>query len=700
MWKALTAGLAAGALALLASPAFAKDTLDCSKLLAFDGSSEGRSLRAEDLIGLIDIGSIPDFDDVPMFTISPDGSSIAVGVRRAIPSANSYCSGVYIVSKDGSARLVDSGEGTIFWKFPVVLGKANFPTGFPKVITPRWTQDGRSISFLKEVDGVPQVWMVNVDGTDGGPVTNSPREIVDFRLSDDGLNVIAKMTNDSQASADRDREALSGYHLDDRFSPIATSRPFLKGLQPSEFTTWNLASGLSRPATSEEIELFDTASRKTATDTWIAGKSEDEKGVSHIAAHGAGRERLCQSALCTQAIGTPWISGGNHIRYLRRTGWANNEMAVYDWKIGGGTPDEIYKTQDLLLDCKASGTKFICAREASLKPRHLVSIDPASGNAKILFDPNPSFAKLPLGNVKRLYWRNADGIPCWGDLVFPVGFKDGVRYPLIVVQYTSRGFLRGGTGDEYPIQLFANEGYLVLNVQRLPSPLAGREDLPSIERIRAELEGFRERRSILSAIESKVHELIDAGLADPVRVGITGLSDGASTVQFALVNSALFSAASVSTCCWEQSQAWTLGPAIEAYYRQIGWPGLTDDRPEFWKQISLARNVAHITTPLLLQPSDDEYLATLESVTALREAGKPVDLYVFPDEHHVKWQPAHRLAIYQRNLDWFNFWLRGRAPSLAPDHVEAAERWKALCLRVEARVAEMSCLTRSRLKEG
>jgi len=58
--------------------------------------------------------------------------------------------------------------------------------------------------------------------------------------------------------------------------------------------------------------------------------------------------------------------------------------------------------------------------------------------------------------------------------------------------------------------------------------------------------------------------------------------------------------------------------------------------------------------PLLMQAPDDEYQAGLESFTALREAGKPVDLFVFPDEHHVKWQPAHRLAVYRRNLAWFD----------------------------------------------
>ncbi len=27
------------------------------------------------------------------------------------------------------------------------------------------------------------------------------------------------------------------------------------------------------------------------------------------------------------------------------------------------------------------------------------------------------------------------------------------------------------------------------------------------------------------------------------------------------------------------------------------------------------------------------------------------------DEPHFKWQPAHRLAIYERSLEWFQFWL-------------------------------------------
>ena len=78
-----------------------------------------------------------------------------------------------------------------------------------------------------------------------------------------------------------------------------------------------------------------------------------------------------------------------------------------------------------------------------------------------------------------------------------------------------------------------------------------------------------------------------------------------------------------------------------------------------------------------MQLADDEYLDSLESFTALREAGAPVDMFIFPDEHHVKWQPAHRLAIYRRSIDWFDYWLRG-IRSKAPDRQSELKHWDRL----------------------
>ena len=42
-----------------------------------------------------------------------------------------------------------------------------------------------------------------------------------------------------------------------------------------------------------------------------------------------------------------------------------------------------------------------------------------------------------------------------------------------------------------------------------------------------------------------------------------------------------------------------------------------------------------------------------------------------------KWQPAHRLAVYKRSIDWFDFWLADRRDP-DPAKKEQYRRWEAL----------------------
>jgi hypothetical protein len=121
--------------------------------------------------------------------------------------------------------------------------------------------------------------------------------------------------------------------------------------------------------------------------------------------------------------------------------------------------------------------------------------------------------------------------------------------------------------------------------------------------------------------------------------------------------------------------------------RAMGYPPATRDDPDFWRPYSMALNARAMDRPLLMQLADEEYLLGLETFTALREAGQPVEMYVFPGEHHIKWQPAHRRAIYERNLDWFQFWLQSHVD---PDPAKAAQykRWEAM--RAQLRPAASS----------
>ena len=175
--------------------------------------------------------------------------------------------------------------------------------------------------------------------------------------------------------------------------------------------------------------------------------------------------------------------------------------------------------------------------------------------------------------------------------------------------------------------------------------------------------------------------VVERGIADRARIGITGLSDGASTARFALINSDVFAAASISSCCVDaQTSMVYAGIAYADQTRGWGFPPATRPDPDFWRPYSLALNAARLDRPLLMQLADAEYLFGLESFSTLREHGQPVELHVFPGEYHMKWQPAHRRAIYERNLDWFSFWLQDRVD---PDPAKAAQyrRWQEMRAR-------------------
>jgi hypothetical protein len=52
-------------------------------------------------------------------------------------------------------------------------------------------------------------------------------------------------------------------------------------------------------------------------------------------------------------------------------------------------------------------------------------------------------------------------------------------------------------------------------------------------------------------------------------------------------------------------------------------------------------------------------------------------MFIYAGEQHEKNQPKHRYEIYERNVDWFNFWLKDKEDrSLA----KAAQytRWQEL----------------------
>ncbi|MES2022853.1 MAG: Atxe2 family lasso peptide isopeptidase [Pseudomonadota bacterium] len=685
--------LASACLGIASQPAMAscKDLLPSTDVVR----QPPRSVTADDLLRLRDIGQ-PDgamFGQPSPLGISPDGRQAVFILSRADPDTNSYCRALVAINLFGAPtpRILDRG-GEMITNTTVARGLV-VGNGFPALLTPAWSPDGRWIAYQRRDDGVTQVWRARSDGSGAQAVTRSPVDVEAVAWTGDGGTIVyVALPGRAEAQRRIDQEGRDGWLYDGRFAPNVASRPLIPGTPPREAFTVDPGSERVSPANDAEralIPMEDLSGSPIAPSAVAADgrrawtERSDPSPLSPlrlVAINRSGKRVVCIAASCAGGFtGLWWDAAGSELRFLRREGWANGQMGLYRWIPGTGQPQRVLLTNDVLLGCVPAGPSLLCTSENAVTPRRLVSVDTGNGHVLTVYDPNPEFGSIRLGKVERLRWRNDLGLEAWGDLALPPGYGAGRKLPMVVVQYHSDGFLRGGTGDEYPIHAFAARGFAVLSVERPAFVAQGRPGIKSYADVNAvNGKGWAERRSLLSSLVTGVNIVIARGIADPKRIGITGLSDGASTARFALINTRLFAAASISTCCIEPKSVMTYGGIAYAdAMRAMGYPPANRDAPDFWRPYSMALNAQTMDRPLLMQLADEEYLLGLETFTALREAGQPVEMYVYPGEHHIKWQPAHRRAIYERNLDWFQFWLQSRVDA---DPAKSAQysRWKAM----------------------
>ncbi|WP_246171580.1 Atxe2 family lasso peptide isopeptidase [Sphingobium limneticum] len=654
-----------------------------------------RSIVPTDLARLRDIGR-PDgalLGGMSPLAISPDQARVAFVISRADPKANAYCVGLAVMDLRSGSRphLIDQG-GEMILASGNVRGLIT-PTGYVATVTPAWSPDGRWIAYLRRDRGVTQLWMARAEGGMARQLSDSPVDVEQLVWRADGSAVLFSSRTGQVAERAADAAlALTGYPYGDRFVPAMSSVPLPVATTPLSAYAVDIASLAIRPVAGEERTLLPpdalndpaplpAARADDGRRAWTAHSTDNLLSPLVLQANMAsGQPIACTAGACRgKYTGLWWMPKGGPLLFMRREGWDLGDLVLYRWQPGSRQPRAVLRTSGVIDGCVVAHAQLVCLRESATVPRHIVRIDPQTGRTESLYDPNPEFSAIRFGDVERLYWRNDRGLKVRGDLVLPPDHKPGTRLPLIITTYWSSGFLRGATGNEYPIHAFAARGFAVLSLHRPPFVAEADATVIDADRLNTvNAANWAERRSLHSAVLVGMQRVIDMGVADPDRIGITGLSDGSSTVGFALINSRRFAAAAVSTCCLEP---WmvnaTFGPAFARTMRKQGWPAATADDRQFWAPGSLIQNAASIDTPLLMQLADREYLTAIDVYAALREQGKPVDMYVFPDEYHNKWQPAHRLAIYDRNLDWFDYWLNDR---IDPDPRKADQYalWRSL----------------------
>lgn len=683
-------------------PLFAAAALACAAVAPLTHADDADALLA--------------LHDIAGPSLSPDGSAVAFQVQRSDVDTNSYSSTWCLVSPNGGdARAVGDGGDIALPR----LGAMGRRTGVWSTLSARWSPSGDYIAYLaRRADGVGLEWCAR----DGSGCTRRVFEgdVEDLVWNADGSGFVAQIAYPrARASAEEEAEAAGGVRFDSRFDvyySLAPVRPATP--RPSRLVFFDHRAGIVREVNQIERAHFETTRRpatlvsigtsraltayaatRVAPPTLPAGRVArhfERLGASgavwtepshptdagsvpplrlHARSAGDAAAQVCTARACEGRIVEFSPSrDGRFVVFIKREGWADSQHGLYLWNLHSGRVRRLMLTDDAVRVCEAGRDAVICLHEGPISPSRLVAID-FSGRIRVLHDPNPNWPTAQAAPARKLQWRGGDGRPLFGWLVRPARARGAPAPPLVVVQYRASGFLRGGVGDEYPVQAFAQRGMAVLVLDR-PDPLEllARE-ANSDEIDRAEWRDLTERRRTLDALQTGIAHVAGLGEADPARVGVTGLSDGAETALFALIHCRCAAAFAVSGGFHDPISLYLNDERSRRDMRQDGRGEIGFGEGSVWATLSPALNAGQIRTPVLAQVADRELLFAVQSERLLRAAGAPFDLYVFENEYHVKWQPRHRAAIYARNLDWFSFWLMGEEDP-DPGKQEAYARWR------------------------
>lgn len=650
-------------------------------LAAAHGMAGAAPVSPRQLVEVVDLGN-------PV--ISPDGSRVAFRTEQANVERDTYDTAWYVQDLEGNdppRRVADGG-----------VPLRSLATGVVEPAPATWSPDGRWIYYRALLDGKIGVWRAATDGSGAEPVTADAADVRAFVLSRDGntLEYSVGATREQVLNAEREEHAR-GVRIDGTTyigaglfrSGQSGGRAVTQRLAGGWFTPGQLLSGV--PDHWKRVHVDARGADPVATSSPAANKAGVEDGsaafkrvmhpvdgrvarLTRVGDAGDRRQKpYVQLSVASSAVRAPavtcsadpctgrditdiqWQPGNDAIVFTVTDHRAGRAQSIYRWDVGSGAVTPLVRSRGLLrgssrrvLDtpCGLSSETMVCVTAEADRPPRLEAIDLRDGGQRTLYEPNLGLARQIAATVpaRLVRWTDERGDEFSGWL-FSAMVKEGEPPPPLFVNYYScYGFLRGGLGDEWPLMTMAAHGISALCINSNPSYVNG---------VESHAQGTR-------AVESVVRHLAEQGLIDPGRVGMGGLSYGGEVTMWTLMHSDVLSAASVSTPTI--SPAWYLFNSLrEGFAESVmeRWQvGSLEDTPERWRTMSPVFNRQRIDAPVLFQMSEQEYLLALEYALPMLQE-RQADIYVFADEPHIKFGPKHQLAVYERNLAWFRFWLQG-----------------------------------------
>jgi dipeptidyl aminopeptidase/acylaminoacyl peptidase len=616
--------------------------------------------------------------------LSPDGKAVAMVVTTPVWKTDKHDTELDIVDVASGARRALTHDRE-------------------DVSSPRWSPDGTRLAFLAKDSKTrkSQIYVMPLSGGDARRVTDAKQGIDEFTWSPDS-DRIAYITQDPPINEDAIkahnkvfqvtdgnfllREAVAPWHLwvvaaaggkptrltEGKYSlqtdqegatPLVWSRDgksivFTKFPSPYWGPSYRSviaevsASGNGKPATLVDAQGASDFAYAPGSDTFafMRARKGDQNNGNAVYVGGSGATRDATAALARNFNAWAWLRGG---RALLLQGELGTRSVLWEQPLSGAA-------RVLDLGDVEAGNEFSVAKSGEIAfvgstashPDELYVMASAHAKPRRLTHINAFVEKLDLGKTDSVQWKSNDGFDADGILTYPVDYRSGKKYPLVLV-------IHGGPEGASTIgfsplpQLLAAAGFLVFQPNYRGSINLGDAYQHAIYRDTGQGPG-EDVMAGLAAVEK-------LGIVDIDRIGVSGWSYGGYMTTWLTGHYDNWKAAVSGAALTD----WVMDYTI-AYYQMgdlyfFGGSPWTDKYWDIWRQqspITYARNVKAPT--LIMGDVGDPNVPLVNSYEwyhALRDNGVAVEFWAYPADTHFPRDIVQTTDVYRRWVDWMKHYL-------------------------------------------
>jgi prolyl oligopeptidase len=574
---------------------------------------------------------------------------------------------------------------------------------------PEWSPDGTQIAFISNRTGKQNLWLINVAGGEAEQLTDVKSGVSSFQWSPDGHSIAYTAVDPPSLDEETRNRLKSDVHLVDE--QVKHSRlhviPVAKDPHGQRVARLLTIEDLSVTPDSfdwstDGSKIVFAHTRTTKVDDWptsdislVDVKTAKVTPFLHTPAAELSPKFSpdgkwivfvkSDNPVTWGQVGNVYmanVSNGN-LRKLAPTpdqrptviGWAGNgELICGEVRgthsqlysllpNGSGSAKPISNWEGLAsagVHMSHDGRLMGFAWEWPDKPPEIYLSSTSTFQPIIISRLNRSLPKSPIGDTQVIHWKSTDKQEIEGLLTYPVGYREGQRYPLLLVIHGGPAgvFLQNFIADPYPypVAAFAARGYAVLRANPRGSSGYGRD----FRYANYKDWGGKDYQDLMTGVD----HVIEMGVADKDKLGVMGWSYGGFMTSWVITHTDRFKAASVGagvTDLVSFTGTADIQGFLPDYFGGEHW-----NTDQIYREHSPITHVKGVKTPTLIEHgAADERVPLsqgMELYHALKRQGCVVKMAIYPRSPHAISEPRLFLDVMNRNLEWFDQYVRGVSP--------------------------------------